>query len=103
MYGLPISMEHFPALFESYNPDTNTLCTKYGELGLPLHEMMKVSGLPMGNIQYQKYFPANRQLRRMKNAGSVAYDILWELTCHYQTAIARIKVKTKKSAHISLK
>ncbi|XP_020271457.1 uncharacterized protein LOC109846622 [Asparagus officinalis] len=91
------------ALFESYIPETNTFLTKYGELGLPLHEMMKVSGLPLGNTPYQEYFPNNRQLMKMKKACSPAYDILWELTCHYQIAIAKIEVKSKKAARVSLK
>ncbi|XP_020242713.1 uncharacterized protein LOC109820928 [Asparagus officinalis] len=60
MHGLPVSVDHFLALFESYIPETNTFLTKYGELGLPLHEMMK-------------------------------------------TAIAKIEVKSKKAARVSLK
>ncbi|XP_020250822.1 uncharacterized protein LOC109828202 [Asparagus officinalis] len=103
MHGLPVSADHFMALFESYIPETNTFLTKYGELGLPLHEMMKVSGLPLGNTPYQEYFPNNRQLMKMKKACSPAYDILWELTCHYQIAIAKIEVKSKKAARVSLK
>ncbi|ONK63207.1 uncharacterized protein A4U43_C07F12500 [Asparagus officinalis] len=47
MYGLPVSAKHFFALCELYNPDSNTFLTRHGELGLALHEMHKISGLPM--------------------------------------------------------
>ncbi|ONK73034.1 uncharacterized protein A4U43_C04F26450 [Asparagus officinalis] len=54
MYGLPVSAKHFFALCELYNPDSNTFLTKHGELGLALHEMHRISGLPMGQMLYQE-------------------------------------------------
>ncbi|ONK80865.1 uncharacterized protein A4U43_C01F22620 [Asparagus officinalis] len=51
-YGLTMSVPHFLALLELYNSDANTFLTKHGELGLVLHEMYKISGLPMGNMIY---------------------------------------------------
>ncbi|XP_020242541.1 uncharacterized protein LOC109820756 [Asparagus officinalis] len=59
MYGLPVSCRHFLALLETYMPDSNTFLTSGGELGLALHEMYQVSGLPMGDCPYQEYFPSN--------------------------------------------
>ncbi|ONK56546.1 uncharacterized protein A4U43_C10F9920 [Asparagus officinalis] len=67
MYGLPVSAKHFFALCELYNPDSNTFLTRHGELGLALHEMHKISGLPMGQMLYQEYFPSNHELSQLKD------------------------------------
>ncbi|ONK79645.1 uncharacterized protein A4U43_C01F8480 [Asparagus officinalis] len=67
MYGLPVSVKHFFALCELYNPDSNTFLTRHGELGLALHEMHKISGLPMGQMLYQEYFPSNHELSQLKD------------------------------------
>ncbi|ONK69409.1 uncharacterized protein A4U43_C05F22560 [Asparagus officinalis] len=40
-YGLTISVPHFLALLEIYNPDTNTFLTKHGELGLALQRCIR--------------------------------------------------------------
>ncbi|ONK73212.1 uncharacterized protein A4U43_C04F28450 [Asparagus officinalis] len=67
MYGLPVSAKHFFALCELYNPDSNTFLTRQGELGLALHEMHRISGLPMGQMLYQEYFPSNHELSQLKD------------------------------------
>ncbi|ONK80572.1 uncharacterized protein A4U43_C01F19320 [Asparagus officinalis] len=64
MYGLPVSAKHFFALYKLYNPDSNTFLTRHGELGLALHEMHKIYGLPMGQMLYQEYFPSNHELTK---------------------------------------
>ncbi|XP_020271479.1 uncharacterized protein LOC109846644 [Asparagus officinalis] len=104
MHGLQISVGHFLRLFEIYNPDTNTFFTKNGELGLALYEMMKVSGLPIGDVPYQEFFPTTSQLNKMKDRSSVTHETLWELTCHYHIAMAEMETKArKKSPQVSLK
>ncbi|XP_020272747.1 uncharacterized protein LOC109847926 [Asparagus officinalis] len=104
MHGLQSSVSHFLCLFEIYNPDTNTFFTKNGELGLPLHEMMQVSALPMGDVPYQEFFPTTNQLIKMKDSSTATYDTLWELTCHYHIAMAEMEPKArKKSPQVSLK
>ncbi|ONK55452.1 uncharacterized protein A4U43_UnF3200 [Asparagus officinalis] len=104
MYGLPISIPHFLALLELYNPDTNTFSTKHGELGLALHAMHKVSGLPMGNMPYQEYFSSNRELHQLKVCMLGRLNTLWVLTCHYQIALAGVGPLAKKTRpQISLK
>ncbi|ONK58027.1 uncharacterized protein A4U43_C09F7150 [Asparagus officinalis] len=103
-YGLPVHVLHFLGLMELYNPDTNTFVTRNGELGLPFHEMHKVSGLQFGDIPYQEYFPSNQELQKLKTHKPARYDTLWELTCHYQIALAGANpVARKKSPQISLK
>ncbi|ONK58325.1 uncharacterized protein A4U43_C09F11040 [Asparagus officinalis] len=104
MYALTISIPHFLVLLELYNPDTNTFLTKHGELGLALHEMNKLLGLPMGNMVYQEYFPSNRELCQLKSATPNCYDTLRDLTCHYHVALVGVKPLTKKTKpQISLK
>ena len=76
MYGFPVSCCHFLALLETYVPDSNTFLTCGGELGLALHEMHQVSGLPMGDVPYQEYFPSNLQLEWLKKDTPDMYDTL---------------------------
>ncbi|ONK58444.1 uncharacterized protein A4U43_C09F12830 [Asparagus officinalis] len=91
MYGLPVSAKHFFALCELYNPDSNTFLTRHGELGLALHEMHKISGLPMGQMLYQEYFPSNHELSQLKDRMPDCYETLWDLTCHYHIALANLE------------
>ena len=76
MYGLPVSTKHFFALCELYNPDSNTFLTRQGELGLALHEMHRISGLPMGQMLYQEYFPSNHELSQLKDRMPDRYETL---------------------------
>ncbi|ONK56346.1 uncharacterized protein A4U43_C10F7140 [Asparagus officinalis] len=103
-YGLTMSVPHFLALLELYNHDANTFLTKHGELGLALHEMYKISGLPMGNMIYQEYFPSNKELQQLKSRTPNRYNTFWDLACHYHIALAGIDPLSKKSRpQISLK
>ncbi|ONK58181.1 uncharacterized protein A4U43_C09F9170 [Asparagus officinalis] len=104
MYGLPVSAKHFFALCELYNPDSNTFLTRHGELGLALHEMHKISGLPMGQMLYQEYFPSNHELNQLKDRMPDRYKTLWDLTCHYHIALAQSEPLAKRTkSHVSLK
>ncbi|ONK77923.1 uncharacterized protein A4U43_C02F12350 [Asparagus officinalis] len=104
MYGLPVSAKHFFALCELYNPDSNTFLTRNGELGLALHEMHKISGLPMGQMLYQEYFPSNPELSQLKDRMPDRYETLWDLTCHYHIALAQSEPLAKRTkSHVSLK
>ncbi|ONK56835.1 uncharacterized protein A4U43_C10F13590 [Asparagus officinalis] len=96
-YGLTMSVPHFLALLELYNPDANTFLTKHGELGLALHEMYKISGLPMGNMIYQEYFPSNKELQQLKSWTPNRYNTFWDLACHYHIALTGIDPLSKKS------
>ncbi|ONK72967.1 uncharacterized protein A4U43_C04F25540 [Asparagus officinalis] len=104
MYGLPVSAKHFFALYELYNPDSNTFLTRHGELGLALHEMHKISGLPMGQMLYQEYFPSNHELSQLKDRMPDRFETLWDLTCHYHIALAQSEPLAKRTkSHVSLK
>ncbi|ONK80554.1 uncharacterized protein A4U43_C01F19130, partial [Asparagus officinalis] len=104
MYGLPVSAKHFFALCELYNPDSNTFLTRHGELGLALHEMHKISGLPMGQMLYQEYFPSNHELSQLIDRMPDRYETLWDLTCHYHIALAQSEPLAKRTkSHVSLK
>ncbi|ONK56577.1 uncharacterized protein A4U43_C10F10290 [Asparagus officinalis] len=78
MYGLPVS-------------------AKNGELGLALHEMHKISGLPMGQMLYQEYFPSNHELSQLKDRMPDRYETLWDLTCHYHIALAQFEPLAKRT------
>ncbi|ONK80280.1 uncharacterized protein A4U43_C01F15890 [Asparagus officinalis] len=98
MYGLPVSAKHFFALCELYyNPDSNTFLTRHGELGLALHEMHKISGLPMGQMLYQEYFPSNHELNQLKDRMPDRYETLWDLTCHYHIVLAQSEPLAKRT------
>ncbi|ONK80867.1 uncharacterized protein A4U43_C01F22640 [Asparagus officinalis] len=104
MHDLPVSAKHFFALCELYNPDSNTFLTRHGELGLALHEMHKISGLPMGQMLYQEYFPSNHELSQLKDRMPDRYETLWDLTCHYHIALAQSKPLAKRTkSNVSLK
>ncbi|ONK78190.1 uncharacterized protein A4U43_C02F15480 [Asparagus officinalis] len=104
MYGLPVSAKHFLALCELYNPDSNTFLTRQGELGLALHEMHRISGLPMGQMLYQEYFPSNHELSQLKDRMPDRYETLWDLTCHYHIALVQSEPLAKRTkSHVSLK
>ncbi|ONK60101.1 uncharacterized protein A4U43_C08F14250 [Asparagus officinalis] len=104
MYGLPVSARHFFALYELYNPDSNTFLTRQGELGLALHEMHRISGLPMGQMLYQEYFPSNHELSQLKDRMPDRYETLWDLTCHYHIALAQSEPLAKRTkSFVSLK
>ncbi|XP_020263338.1 uncharacterized protein LOC109839321 [Asparagus officinalis] len=103
MYGFPVSCRHFLALLETYIPESNTFLTSGGELGLALHEMHQVSGLPIGDCPYQEYFPSNLQLERLKKDTLDMYDTLWDLTCHYYTSLVKVTPRAKRKKQISLK
>ncbi|ONK56859.1 uncharacterized protein A4U43_C10F13860 [Asparagus officinalis] len=104
MYGLPVSARHFCALFELYNSDSNTFLTRQGELGLALHEMHRISGLPMGQMLYQEYFPSNHELSLLKDRMPDRYETLWDLTCHYHIALAQSEPLAKRTkTFVSLK
>ncbi|ONK59847.1 uncharacterized protein A4U43_C08F11570 [Asparagus officinalis] len=104
MYGLPVSARHFCALFELYNSDSNTFLTRQGELGLALHEMHRISGLPMGQMLYQEYFPSNHELSPLKDRMPDRYETLWDLTCHYHIALTQSEPLAKRTkTFVSLK
>ncbi|ONK66765.1 uncharacterized protein A4U43_C06F11710 [Asparagus officinalis] len=103
-YGLTMSVPHFLALLELYNPNANTFLTKHGELGLALHEMYKISSLPMRNMIYQEYFPSNKELQQLKSRTPNRYNTFWDLAYHYHIALAGVDPLSKRPrSQISLK
>jgi len=82
-YGFPLSIYHFFAMLEMYNPDTNTFFTPSGELGFALHEMFEVSGLSMGEVSYEEYVPGAEELQILRRDAPQIYEVYWKLLCHF--------------------
>ena len=73
-YGIPLSVPHFFALLEMYNPSSATFFTPCGELGFALHEMFDASGLSMGEIPYEEYVPGAEELQILRRDGLEIYE-----------------------------
>lgn len=52
----------FQAFFESWCPNTNTLCTSVGDLSIFLWDLHKIEGLPIGALPYKKVAPEDMEL-----------------------------------------
>lgn len=48
------------ALVAHWSPATNTIFTCYGELGISLWDVYRITGLPIVGEMYDEFFPANR-------------------------------------------
>ena len=71
---------------------------------MALHEMHRISGLPMGQMLYQEYFPSNRELSQLKDRMPDRYETLWDLACHYHIALAQSRPLAKRTkSNVSLK
>jgi len=66
-YEIAPSHYKFFAILEKYNPGTCTFFPLVGEIGFALHEMFEVSGLTMGDLQYEEYIPNNEELHLLKS------------------------------------
>ena len=86
-YGIPLSIYHFFAMLEMYNPNTATFFTPSGELGFALHDMFKVSGLSMGEVPYEEYVPGAEELQILRRDRSEIYDTYWELLYHFHICL----------------
>jgi len=71
------------AIFELYCPFTGTFFTLMGELDMTLHEMWKVSALPMGSLPYEEYFPCESELALLEKQEPVLFETYRELMCHF--------------------
>ena len=61
-------------MLELYNPESSTFFTQSGELGLALHEMYEVFGLPMGEIPYEEYILSIEELHVLKKETPQVYE-----------------------------
>lgn len=65
-YGIQTSHFHFFSILELFNPGTWTFFTLIGEMGLALHELYKVSRLPMNEVPYEEYVSTVLALHLLK-------------------------------------
>lgn len=52
-------------------------------MGLALHELCEISGIPMGEVPYAEYVLIREELHLLKAQNMVVYDTYWELMCHF--------------------
>jgi len=69
-----MSVANFYTIFELYCPTTGTFFTSVGELGMTLHEMWKVSALPMGSLPYEEYFPCVAKLALLEKQEPALFE-----------------------------
>lgn len=65
-HGLPFSHFHIFSILELYNPEIGIFFTPIGEMGLALHELYEISGLPIGKVPYEEYVYTGEELHLLK-------------------------------------
>lgn len=68
---------------ELYNAGTCTLFTPIGEIGIAVHEMHEVTGLPEGDYPYKEFILNHWEFRALEKQNSRIYGTYWEVLCHY--------------------
>jgi len=82
-FGININIPNFYAILEIYCPTLGTFFTPVSEMGMVLHEMWKVSNLPISSIPYEEYFPRAEELAQLEKDESVMYEMYKELMCYF--------------------
>jgi len=89
-FGLKSNPLQFFSILELYNSDSCTFFTPDGELGMAMHEMHEVSGLPKGEVPYEEFIPGSSELKRLQSEHPVIYETYWELMSHYHICFDHI-------------
>ena len=86
--GINISIPNFYTILDVYCLALGTFFTPVGELGMALHEMWKVSNLPIGSKPYEEYFPCAKELAQLEKDESVMYETYRELMCYFYICLS---------------
>ena len=73
-YKIEVSVPNFYALLDIYYPSFRTFFTPVSELGLALHEMSKISNLPLGSLPYDKYVPCTAEFKQLKTQDETLFE-----------------------------
>lgn len=68
---------------ERYNPTTCSSFTSARAIGISLHEMHEVSGLPLGDFPYEEHVPTASELTLLEEKNPELVKIYWELMCYF--------------------
>jgi len=60
-----------------------------------LHEMFEVSGLSMGDLPYEEYFPSTEELHLLKRDAPQMYETYWEVLCHFHICAHMTRWRSK--------
>ena len=74
-FGININIPTFYAILEMYCPTSGIFFTLVDKLRMVLHEMCKVSHLPMGSFLYEEYFSCAEELAQLEKKEPVLYEI----------------------------
>ena len=102
-FGLKSNPLQLFSILELYNSDSCTFFTLDGELGMAMHEMHEVSGLPMGEVPYEEFIPGSSELKRLRSEHPTIHETYWELMCHYHICFDQICGKKKTGVYVSHK
>lgn len=67
--------------------------TSCGELGLALHKIHEVSGLPIREIPYEDYDPIEEELHLRKTQKTLIYDTYWDVLCYYHICAQKTRLR----------
>ena len=87
-------------MLEKYNSDSCSFSPLFGEMGFALHEMYKVSRLPMWDLPYEKYVLGTEELHLMKDTPQV-YETYWEVLCHFHICAQTTGLRAGKVKQMS--
>lgn len=80
-YGISNNLAQFFVILELYYPSSSTFFTPNGKLGIELHEMWIVLGMPIGDYPYEEYLHTSQELWMLKSMNASVY-MMWKLTDH---------------------
>ena len=73
-FGINISIPTFYAILEMYRLVSGMFFTPISELGMALHEIWKVSNLPVDSKPYEEYFLCAEELAQMEKDEMALYE-----------------------------
>ena len=65
-----------------YCPASGIFFTPVNKLGMVIHEIWKVSNLPISSMPYEEYFPCVEELTQMEKDKPVMYETYKEVICY---------------------
>lgn len=74
-FGLPLSIQNFFNIMECYNSKTCTFFTPVGKMGMTIHKMHEVIGLPHVDFPYEELILNKWELRELKQCAPMIFEV----------------------------
>lgn len=65
-FNQPVDEDLLKTFIARWCPNTNTVVTCYGELGISLWDVYRITGLPIVGEMYNEFFPPNKIIMSKK-------------------------------------